>query len=124
MARDRSGFTLIELMIATVLIALLAAIALPRISATKQRAYDAAALSDLNQLVALSEAYFADRLEYPTSLDDLTDYSPSSGIEVTRFERETTDGVLVVHIHLSHQSSKYYFHVEYPVEPIEKRAKD
>ncbi len=78
-------------------------------------------MADLHQLIRLSEGYFADNLEYPTTLDDLTDYVPSKGIVVTRFNREITDGVLVVHIHIGHQSSSHYFHTEYPVQEIEKR---
>ena len=123
MPGKRDGFTLIELLIATVIIALLAAIALPSFTGTKEKAYDATAVADMHQLIQLSEGYFADHLEYPTTLDDLTDYVPSKGIVVTRFNREITDGVLVVHIHLGHESSSHYFHTEYPVQEIEKRDK-
>lgn len=124
MARNRNGFTLIELLIATVLIALLVAIALPKFTGTKEHAYDAAALSDMRQLMQFSEAYFADHLEYPTQQSDLVDYNPSPGIVVTEFERETNvDGVTVLHIHLGHQNSSHYFHVKHPVEQIEKRDK-
>ncbi len=121
MAQNRSGFTLIEVLIVTLIISLLAAIALPKFAGTREKAYDASAVADLHQLIRLSEGYFADNLEYPTTLDDLTDYVPSKGIVVTRFNREITDGVLVVHIHIGHQSSSHYFHTEYPVQEIEKR---
>ncbi len=121
MIGKRDGFTLIEVLIVTVIIAILAAIAIPKFAGTKEKAYDASALADMHQLIQLSEGYFADHLEYPTTLNDLTDYVPSKGIVVTRFNREITAGVLVVHIHLGHRSSSHYFHTEYPVEEIEKR---
>ena len=121
MIGKRDGFTLIEVLIVTVIIAILAAMAIPKFAGTKEKAYDASALADMHQLIQLSEGYFADHLEYPTTLDDLTDYVPSKGIVVTRFNREITDGVLVVHIHIGHQSSSHYFHTEYPVQEIEKR---
>ena len=116
----RSGFTLIELLIVTVLIGLLAAIAVPKFASSKERAYDATAVGDLRNLITMSEAYFADYLEYPEDIDQL-DYNASPGTVVSRFRRETTDGHRVVHIHIHHEGSPHYFHVEYPVEQIEMR---
>ncbi len=117
MAQNRSGFTLIEVLIVTVIIGLLAAIALPKITGTKEKAYDATAVADLRHLIEASEAYFADHLEYPAALADLTDWVPSNGVVVTRFDGDATE----VHIHLGHQSSSHYYHIEYPLDEIEKR---
>jgi prepilin-type N-terminal cleavage/methylation domain-containing protein len=120
MLANRRGFTLIELLIVTVIIGLLAMVALPRFGKGKEKAYDASALADLHQLMQLSEAYFADNMEYPTDIDQV-EYHQSKGIEVCRFRRETTDDVIVVHIHIRHTASPHYYHVEYPVEQIEER---
>ncbi len=117
MAQNRSGFTLIEVIIATVIIGLLAAIALPKFAGTKEKAYDATAVADLRHLVEASEAYFADNLQYPTALADLTDWVPSNGVVVTQFKGDVTE----VHIHLGHQSSSHYYHIRYPTDEIEKR---
>ncbi len=117
MPGKRDGFTLIEVLIATVIIAILAAIVLPKISGTKEKAYDATAVADLRHLIEASEAYFADHLQYPTALADLTDWVPSNGVVVTTFEGNVTD----VHIHLGHQSSSHYYHIRYPTDEIEKR---
>ncbi len=117
MIGKRDGFTLIEVLIVTVIIAILAAIAIPKFAGTKEKAYDASALADMHQLIQLSEGYFADHLEYPTTLNDLTDYVPSKGIVVTRFDGDVTE----VHIHLGHQSSSHYYHIRYPTDEIEKR---
>lgn len=119
MVGKTNGFTLIELLIATVIIALLVAIALPSFNSTKVKAYDATALADLHHLVEASEAYFADNLQYPTALADLTDWAPSNGVVVTEFEGNVTE----VHIHLGHQDSDHYFHTRYPTDEIEKRQK-
>ena len=117
MPGKRDGFTLIEVLIVTVIIAILAAMALPKFASTKEKAYDATAVADLRHLTEASEAYFADNLEYPTALADLTDWLPSNGVVVTRFEGDATS----VHIHLGHQSSSHYYHIRYPLDEIEKR---
>jgi prepilin-type N-terminal cleavage/methylation domain-containing protein len=121
MLTSRRGFTLIELLVVILIIGLLAMIAMPKYSRARERAYDAAAVEDLHNLITMCEAYFADHMEYPEDIDDLGTVSLSKGVVVSRFNRETTDGVIVVHIHLHHESSRHYFHVEYPVEPIEMR---
>ena len=82
----REGFTLIELLIVVVIIAILAAIAIPQYSTTKGQAYRAAVKSDLRNLSTSQEHYFAANNTYASSLSDLqgdTDYRPSDGVTVT-----------------------------------------
>jgi type IV pilus assembly protein PilA len=57
---DRRGFTLIELLIVVVIIGLLAAIAIPKFSATKDKVKMASVRSDLRNTMTAEEAYFAD----------------------------------------------------------------
>ncbi len=66
--RNTEGFTLIELMTTMVIISLLAGIALPKFANTKEQAAIAAMKSDLRNLAAAEETYFADYLQYSTSL--------------------------------------------------------
>jgi type IV pilus assembly protein PilA len=65
----RTGFTLIELLIVIVIIGLLASIAIPKFSNTKEKAYVASMKSDLRNLMTAEEAYFADSLQYTDQTD-------------------------------------------------------
>ncbi len=64
--RSNKGFTLIELLIVVAIIGILAAIAIPQFSAYREKAYNAAANSDLKNLKTGFEAYNSDNQAYPT----------------------------------------------------------
>jgi type IV pilus assembly protein PilA len=57
---NKKGFTLIELLIVVVIIGILAAIAIPRFSQTRERAFQSAVVSDLRNLQTVQEQYYAD----------------------------------------------------------------
>ena len=60
------GFTLIELIVVTVIIGVLVTIAIVRFTSTKEKALDAAAQSDLRNAMSIEEAFFADSSYYVT----------------------------------------------------------
>ena len=68
------GFTLIELLIVVVIIGLLAVIAIPKVSNTKQKAYVAQMKSDLKNLATAEEAFFYDSTYYTSSLVALNNF--------------------------------------------------
>jgi prepilin-type N-terminal cleavage/methylation domain-containing protein len=80
--RDNKGFTLIELLIVVVIIGILAAIAIPKFSATREKAYFAAMKSDLKNLASQQEIYYADAYAYTTVVSDLA-FTNSQGVNVT-----------------------------------------
>ena len=64
-SRD-GGFTLIELLIVVVIIGILAAIAIPKFSAVRERAYVAALKADLRNLASLQEVYYNGTFSFST----------------------------------------------------------
>jgi len=64
MTNSRRGFTLIELLIVVVIIGILAAIAIPKFSATKDKAKLASVRTDLRNVETAEESYFSDYSAY------------------------------------------------------------
>ena len=79
--RNNKGFTLIELLIVVVIIGILAAIAIPKFSATREKAYFAAMKSDLKNLASQQEIYYADNYTYTTNKTTLG-FVQSEGVNV------------------------------------------
>ena len=77
LARNRKGFTLIELLIVVVIIGILAAIAIPKFAATKDKAKLASVKTDLRNMMTAQEAYFSDFAAYGALTATL--FAPSSG---------------------------------------------
>ena len=79
----RNGFTLIELLMVVVIIGLLAAIAIPKFSNTKEKAYIAAMKTDLRNLATAEEAFFYDSAKYTVSFAQMNNFSPTVGVAIT-----------------------------------------
>ncbi|MEE2897822.1 MAG: prepilin-type N-terminal cleavage/methylation domain-containing protein, partial [Gemmatimonadota bacterium] len=56
--RESRGFTLIELLIVIVIVGILAAIAIPKFSSVREKAYYSAMKSDLKNLANKQELYY------------------------------------------------------------------
>jgi prepilin-type N-terminal cleavage/methylation domain-containing protein len=83
--KARKGFTLIELLIVIVIIGILAAIAIPKFSKTREKAYFKAMQSDLRNLTSQQEIYYsvpANSYTYAAAVASLTDFAPSTGVTV------------------------------------------
>jgi type IV pilus assembly protein PilA len=78
---NRKGFTLIELLIVVVIIGILAAIAIPKFAATKDKAKLASVKTDVRNTETAEEAYFSDFSTYGTfaSLQAASNFTLSSG---------------------------------------------
>ena len=82
---NRRGFTLIELLIVVVIIGILAAIAIPKFSSTKGKAYVATMKADLRNLVSAQESYYYDNSVYYNGAipNPAIPFSPSGGVSIT-----------------------------------------
>ena len=112
------GFSLIELMIVTVIVGLLAGLALPQFDAVSERAFDSATIAELDSAVDELERYFVEHFEYPSSEDDLfaDGFALSPDISFLKFSRSgsSNPSLASIHMHITHAGSAHYFHYDYP----------
>jgi type IV pilus assembly protein PilA len=88
MTQNRKGFTLIEVVVVTVVIGVLAAVAVPRLVGSKDKAYVAAMKADLHTIAIYEEQFAADNHgQYfsgtATSDAPLNGFTPSKDVTVT-----------------------------------------
>ncbi len=69
----RSGFTLVEMLLVLVILAVLAAIVIPKFSGRTQQAKETAAKSQINSIELALDAFEVDNGYYPTDLNALVD---------------------------------------------------
>jgi prepilin-type N-terminal cleavage/methylation domain-containing protein len=80
--KRRQGFTLLELLTVLLIVGILAAIALTRFWATKDRGFRAAMKSDLRTLAVQQERYFDRTYTYATAVSDVPDFVTSAGVTI------------------------------------------
>ena len=78
---NRQGFTLIELMVVVVIIAILAAIGIPKFANSKSKAYVTQMKSDLRNLLTAEESFFSDSARYTANLSSLK-FAMTTGVTI------------------------------------------
>ncbi len=81
--RQMSGFTLIELLIVVVIIGILAAIAIPKFSAARERSYMATVILDLKNFASQQEIYHGNNLSYANNVTAISNMTVSDGVNIT-----------------------------------------
>jgi type IV pilus assembly protein PilA len=74
---EEGGFTLIELMVVVLIIAILLAIAIPTFLGARQRAQDRAAQSNLRNAFTTEKVYYTDNQAYTDDVSALSDLEKS-----------------------------------------------
>ena len=123
-----AGFTLVELMIVTIIVGLLVSIAIPQFDEVRQRAFNATALSDIRTTIAEVERYATTNYAFPSDENDLfaAGLTLSPGVSFMSFNVSNPDefGNASIHAHIEHAGSSNYYHFRYPDdEPPELRWK-
>ena len=86
---SKQGFTLIELLIVVVIIGILAAIAIPKFSATREKAFKATMMADLKNLASQQEIYFNENYSFAPDVS-AAGAGVSDGITITVNENSGT----------------------------------
>ncbi len=106
---NRKGFTLIELLIVVVIIGILAAIAIPKFAATKDKAKLASIKTDVRNFMTAQEGYFSDFSTYADfgALQTNQNFQLSSGNTDTGASSGTTSGYTITVENTSISSSSF-----------------
>jgi len=114
----RPGFTLIELIIVTVVIGVLAMMAAGPLSKARDRGFVTAARSEVKYVAQAIAIYEAERGRWPDELEDLEEvgFRRSPDIHFCTFEYVPRDGDVEPHVVLeaSHKRSATHVMHEYP----------
>ena len=90
--QKNSGFTLIEVLVVTAIIGILAAISMQTLTSLKRKSFDSRALQDLRNLASAEEAYFASSETFKscgsttacqTALPGISAFSPGVTLAIT-----------------------------------------
>jgi type IV pilus assembly protein PilA len=90
--REDEGFTLIELMVVVMIIAVLIAIAIPSFLGFRKSAQDRSAQSELRSVLLAEKAFWLENGDYTATAGDITAFEPNATLDAA----DPTAGVVMV----------------------------
>ncbi|AOX99680.1 type II secretion system protein G [Jeongeupia sp. USM3] len=93
--KRRTGFTLIEMLVVLAIVALLLTIALPRYFGSLDRSKDVALQENLQVLRVTLDKYYADKGNYPDTLEALVEQKYLRAVPTDPVTESTTTWVLI-----------------------------
>lgn len=118
----RDGFTLIELMIVTVIIGLLAGLAVPRFEEVRTKAFNRTVLSDIRTTIVEIERFSITKYRFPSDENELfaEGLTLSPGVSFTKFTVKSAGdpAIAQIHAHIEHVGSPNYYHFKHPDDKL------
>ena len=114
--RNRKGFTLLELMVITVIVGILATIALGAFTSVRERGMTAAARTEIRNAINAAEIYYTVNGVYPASMADLVNagiYSQSSSVDYCVFQLQAGPPPDLL-LEVAHRGSNVHLSARYP----------
>ncbi len=108
-ARNTHGFTLLELLVVTSIIGILASIAIPQYAAYRARGYDSIVESQVRHVATGQEAYFVEKGQYAPDVTSLAHMTIEDGISVSIAAGNSGNLQSSFRIHASHPQAAHSY---------------
>ena len=107
--RRNAGFTLLELLVVTSIIGILASIAIPQYAAYRARSYDSIVEAQVRHAATCQEAYFTGHMTYTDQLNGLEGMVEQPGVSITIVAGNSGDLASSFKIHGQHPQASHEF---------------
>jgi type IV pilus assembly protein PilA len=108
-ARNTHGFTLLELLVVTSIIGILASIAIPQYASYRARGFDSIVEAQVRHVATGEEAYFAGNSQYAADINDLEGMVLEAAMSITIGPGNSGDLANSFRIHGSHPQAAHEY---------------